>query len=119
MPAVVLLIIVLLVVFLVLKSVHDARARSAGDESNDDAAPSTRPSRSERRVAARREAREPAPSVPVDENALKAHAAKLRKAVAEGLISAEEATASVVRQSHGHMSEEAARELLDIDDEAA
>lgn len=116
MPAVVLLIIILLVVFLVLKSVHDARDRSAegtGDGESGEGA--------KRTVWTQRRGRQkPAsPSGEIDREALSTHVTKLREAVAHGLISTDEAAASVVRHTDGELSEESARQLLDSDDEAA
>lgn len=120
MPGVVLLIIILVVAFLVLKSVHDARTRGAegsAEEGGGEAAPAMRAGRGERRAGRRPSRERSAP--PVDHEALTAHVTKLREAVAAGLISADEAAASVVRQSEGQLSDEAARKLLDLDDEAA
>lgn len=117
MPAVVVLIIVLLVVFLVLKSVQDARARPAeGDDDHGSGQGSKRPAWSQRRAR-----HQPASSPPteIDREALSAHVTKLREAVAQGLISADEAAASVVRHTEGALSEESAHQLLNSNDEAA
>lgn len=113
MPAVVLFIIVLLVAFLVLKSVRDARQSAATRPDDGEPARPQRSSRGERRAA-----RDPAPSAPIDQEALTAHVTKLRGAVSEGLISSDEAVASIVRHTEGGLSEEAARKLLDIDEAA-
>lgn len=116
MPAAVLLIIVVLVAFLVLKSIRDARQDGAGPHATDEgeAAHAPRPSRSERAGGAP----DTSPSAPIDEEALTAHVTKLREAVSQGLISGDEAVASVVRHTDGGLSEEAARKLLDIDEAA-
>lgn len=116
MPAVVLLIIVLLVVFLVVKSVHDARGRAAdGTGGDEDGKGATRSVWVQRRTS-----QKPAsPAAEIDREALSAHVTKLREAVAHGLISSDEAVASVVRHTDGELSEESARRLLDNDDEAA
>lgn len=115
MPAVVLLIIIVLVVFLVLKSVHDARGRAA-DGTDDEASEGTARSVWTQRRATKKPS---SPSAEIDREALSAHVTKLREAVAHGLISADEAAASVVRHTDGELSEESARQLLDSDDEAA
>lgn len=114
MPAVVLFIIVLLVALLVLKSVRDARHNAEAPASDDGEA--ARPQRAAR--GQRHAAGDTAPSAPIDQEALTAHVSKLREAVSQGLISSDEAVASVVRHTAGGLSEEAARKLLDIDEAA-
>lgn len=120
MPAVVLLIILLLVAFLLLKSFQDAKTRAAeSDAGEDKESGSSHPSRARRRLP-RRSREDPAPSAPpIDQEALAAHVTKLREAITKGLISNDEAAASVVRYTEGGLSDDAARKLLDTDDEAA
>lgn len=115
MPAVVLLIIVLLVVFLVVKSVHDSRGRADDTDGSETDTGATRSGLAQRRASQKPSS----PAANIDRQALSAHVTKLREAVAHGLISADEAAASVVRHTDGELSEESARQLLDSDDEAA
>lgn len=118
MPAVVLLIILLLVAFLLLKSFQDAKTRGAESDAGEKPG-SSHPSRARRRLP-RRSREDPAPSAPpIDQEALAAHVTKLREAITKGLISNDEAAASVVRYTEGGLSDDAARKLLDTDDEAA
>lgn len=121
MPVALLLVIVVLITFLVLKSLQDSKGRSSGpDQSTEGASPAAgRYSRLRRRGSDPGQSG-PKPSAPaIDQDALAAHVAKLRAAVAADLISDEEAVASVLRQTKGGLSEEAARRLLDTDDRAA
>jgi hypothetical protein len=111
MHVVVLLIVLAVIAFLLYKSVQDARERAAGG----DGAPAPRPPRPEPRRPAPRprgrpRARQRKPQI--DEEALAEHVAKLKQAVATDLISLDEAVASVIRQTEGALSEEAARKLL-------
>ena len=123
MPFVVLVVVLLLVGFLIWKSMQDSGTHPAAGEAAgpDRSAGGTHPSRLRRRGRTpgpgRPEPTPPAP--PIDQDALAAHVAKLRAAVAQGLISDDEAAASVVRQTRGGLSDEAARRLLDTDDKAA
>lgn len=110
--SIILLIIVLVLVFLLVKSLQDARARAAASSSQTS---SKRP----RRTRASREGRSRQPAAkPIDQDALAAHVAKLREAVASDLISFDEAAASVVRHTDGALSEEAARKMLETDEAA-
>lgn len=121
MPVALLLVIVVLITFLVLKSLQDAKGRSSDpDQSAEGTSPAAgRASRLRRRGPGQGPSA-PQPSAPtIDQDALAAHVAKLRAAVAADLISDEEAVASVLRQTKGGLSEEAARRLLDTDDQAA
>jgi hypothetical protein len=114
MPAVVLFIIALLVAFLVLKSLRDARQGTPASSTDDGPTTGPQPTpRSERQAP-----RQAHSSSPIDEEALTAHVTKLRQAVSQGLISGDEAVASVIRHTEGGLSEEAARKLLDIDEAA-
>ncbi|HVL98552.1 MAG TPA: hypothetical protein VM324_04590 [Egibacteraceae bacterium] len=49
---------------------------------------------------------------PIDEEGLAEHVAKLRDAIGAGLVTTDEAVASICRFTNGVLSEEAARELL-------
>jgi hypothetical protein len=109
MPAVVLLIVVVAVVLFLAKSVYDAQQLREGQGS-------PRVERLERRTP-----RTPRPRrarVVIDEQKLADHVAKLRKAVKAGLVTREEAAASIIRQADGQLSEEAALQLLNAKDAA-
>jgi hypothetical protein len=111
MPALVLLIVVIAVVLLLAKSFHDAQqARGEGGEPA-----SARPAPEPRR---RPSMSRPRRRLVIDEEKLADHAAKLRKAVEAGLVTSDEAVASIVRQTDGQLGEEAARQLLNIRDAA-
>jgi hypothetical protein len=112
MPVVVLLIVLAVIVFLLAKSLQDAKRQ------HDGAAPTsaTRGPAPTTPRPARQRARRRRPAL--DEEALEAHVGKLRDAVATGLISAEEAVDSIVRQTDGIVGQEAARKLLHQDDAA-
>lgn len=103
MPAVILLAIVVVVAVLVAKTLRDARR-------------SDLPARPERltpvRKAPRPRQRPPDPRAQLDEAALAEHVRKLRDAVGEGLVTMDDAVASICRATDGALSEEAARELL-------
>jgi hypothetical protein len=110
MAVVVLLIVLAVIAFLLYQSVQDARRRAEGGDV------AVRP-----QPAVRRPAPAPRPKprqrprprkVKVDQEALAEHVAKLRDAVSGDLISMDEAVASVVRQTDGALSAEAARKLL-------
>jgi hypothetical protein len=108
MPAVVLLIVVVAVVLFLAKSVYDAQQlREQTGEA---------PTRVERRPP--KTPRPRRPRVVVDEQKLAEHVAKLRKAVKAGLVTREEAAASIIRQAEGQLSEEAALQLLNAKDAA-
>lgn len=105
MPAFILLTVIIVVVVLVAKSVHDARQASPG---------LSRPAREPRppRPQARPRPTPRRPTKPVDEAALAEHVSKLRDAIGAGLVTTDEAVASICRFTEGNLSEEAARELL-------
>lgn len=103
MPPFIVLTILIVVVVLVAKSIHDARKGS-------EASPRPKPSRAPR--PPRAQARPARPTKPVDQAALAEHVTKLREAIAGGLVTTEEAVASICRFTEGALSEEAARELL-------
>lgn len=103
MPAFIVLTVIVVVVVLIAKSIHDAGA-SGGRER--DSAPSPRPLRPRPQPRVRR------PTRPLNEEALAEHVAKLRDAIGAGLISIDDAAASICRFTEGLLSEEAARELL-------
>lgn len=105
MPAFILLTIIIVVVVLVAKSIHDAR-QGAGSEPVASAEPRPLRPRPQPRARSRRGAK------PVDEQALAEHVTKLRDAIGEGLITTDDAVASICRFTDGVLSEEAARELL-------
>lgn len=107
MHYVVLLIVLGVIAFLLYKSVQDARARADGGTGHQTTTQTRRPSPKPR---PRPRARPRKPKV--DEEALGEHVAKLRQAVDTDLISLDEAVASVVRQTDGALSEDAARKLL-------
>lgn len=101
MPAVILLVILLVVAVLVVKTLRDARRPAPRSEAPSPAPPRPRPRP------------RPARSQPqVDEAALAEHVRKLRDAVGQGLVSMDDAVASICRATDGALSEEAARELL-------
>lgn len=106
MAAFILLTIIVVVVVLVAKAVHEAQ-RTDTPESATVAKPRTL--RSQHRPARRRPQ---ASSPPVDEQALAEHVRKLQEAIGGGLVTTDEAVASICRSTHGVLSEEAARELL-------
>jgi hypothetical protein len=106
MAVVVLLIVLAVIAFLLYQSVQDARRRAEAGGA---------PARPEPRRAPPKPKPRPKPrprKVKVDEKALAEHVAKLRDAIANDLISTEEAVASIVRQTDGAIGEEAARKLL-------
>jgi hypothetical protein len=112
MQYLVLIIVLGVIAFLLYKSVQDARERAAGT------APA-RPPAEPRAMPAPKPRSKPKPrpkprqrKPKVDQEALAAHVAKLREAVDGDLISMDEAVASVVRQTDGALSEDAARKLL-------
>lgn len=107
MHYVVLLIVLGVIAFLLYKSVQDARARAEGGPV---ARPAPEPRRPMPKPRPRPKARQRKPKI--DEAALAEHVAKLRQAVDTDLISMEEAVASVIRQTDGALSEDAARKLL-------
>lgn len=113
MPIVVLLIVLAVIAFLLYKSVQDARQQAGGAAGSTSARPPSSQPPSRPRARRQRSAKPK-----VDEEALAAHVAKLRSAVDEGLISMDEAIASVVRQTDGAVGEDAARKLLKQDDAA-
>lgn len=104
----ILLTIIIVVVLLVAKSIRDAQQAGSAEST------SRRESRAPRtaRAPARNQPRPRRPHKPVDEEALAQHVAKLREAIGAGLVTTEEAVASVCRFTDGVLSEEAARELL-------
>lgn len=107
MPFLVVLVIAI-VVLLVAKSLYDAHQLKAAQ---DDDAPSTPMAAPDRpRPARPRPRRRSLPQI--DEEALAEHVAKLRSAVNAGLVTEEEAVASIVRHADGALSEDAARQLL-------
>jgi flagellar biosynthesis/type III secretory pathway M-ring protein FliF/YscJ len=109
MVPLVLLVVLLVIGFLLYQSVQDARRRADGGA---DPAPQERP-KARRAAPKPREKPKPKPrKVKVDEEALEAHVEKLRSAIANDLISMDEAVASVVRQTDGAVGEDAARKLL-------
>jgi hypothetical protein len=108
MHVVVLLIVLAVIAFLLYKSVQDAKERAAGDGVSPPRAPRPEP----RRPAARPRPRKPPRKPQIDEEALAEHVAKLQEAIRTDLISLDEAVASVIRQTEGALSEEAARKLL-------
>lgn len=107
MPAFILLTVIIVVVVLVAKSIHDAR--------QDPHAP-PRPARQPRqRTPLPRPQPRPRPrrvTKPIDEAALAEHVSKLHDAIGAGLVSTDEAVASICRFTDGALSEEAARELI-------
>jgi hypothetical protein len=107
MPAVVLLIVVVAVVLFLAKSVYDAQ--QLREQTGETPRVERRPPKTPR---VRR------PRVVVDEQKLAEHVAKLRKAVKAGLVTREEAAASIIRQAEGQLSEEAALQLLNAKDAA-
>jgi hypothetical protein len=106
MAVAVLLIVLAVIAFLLYQSVQDARRRAAGGEPSPAPAPRRSPPKGRAKPKPRPR------KVKVDEEALAQHVAKLRDAVANDLISMEEAVDSVVRQTDGAITEEAARKLL-------
>jgi hypothetical protein len=109
MQFVVLLIVLAAIAFLLYKSVQDARER-AGDVGGEPRPPRPEPRRPAPRPRPRPRARQRKPQI--DEEALAEHVAKLRDAIQTDLISLDEAVASVIRQTDGALSEDAARKLL-------
>lgn len=104
MPIFIVLTVIIVVVVLIAKSIHDARHDPEG---------TPRPAREPRPARAPRPQPRPRrPTKPVDEAALAEHVAKLREAIAAGLVTTEEAVASICRFTEGALSEDAARELL-------
>jgi hypothetical protein len=105
----VVLLIVVVAVLLLAKSFYDAHRASA--EQGGRPAPKPRAPRPARaRPTARRRPK------PVDRAKLADHVKKLKDAVEGGLITTDEAVASIIRHSDGQLSEEAARKLLaDLD----
>lgn len=102
MPGFMLFIVIVVVVLLLLKSVHDAQqGKAGGGQPTPQPDPKPRP-----RARPRRKPK------PIDETKLADHVAKLREAVDGGLITTEEAVASIVRFTEGTLSEDAARQLL-------
>lgn len=101
----ILLTIIIVVVVLVAKSIRDAQQGGSAEST------ARRESRAPR-APARSQPRPRRPHKPVDEEALAQHVAKLREAIGAGLVTTEEAVASVCRFTDGVLSEEAARELL-------
>jgi hypothetical protein len=110
MHVVVLLIVLAVIAFLLYKSVQDARERAAGGGTDEPRMPRPEPRRPSPRPRSRPRGRQRKPQI--DEEALAEHVAKLREAVRTDLISLDEAVASVIRQTEGALSEEAARKLL-------
>lgn len=106
MPGFMLFIVIVVVVLLLLKSVHDAQqGKSSGGASPSPPEPQPR-ARPRPRPRPRRKAK------PIDEDKLADHVGKLREAVEGGLITTDEAVASIVRFTEGGLSEDAARQLL-------
>lgn len=107
MPIFIVLTVIIVVVVLIAKSIHDARH---------DPEAASRPAREPRPARAPRpQTRTPRPrrpTKPVDEAALAEHVTKLREAIAAGLVTTDEAVASICRFTEGALSEDAARELL-------
>ncbi len=108
MHYVVLLIVLGVIAFLLYKSVQDARERAEGGPAPRPARPESRRPTPKPRPRPKARPRKPK----IDEAALSEHVAKLRDAVDTGLISMDEAVASVIRQTDGALSEDAARKLL-------
>lgn len=106
MPMIVLLIVLAVIAFLLYQSVQDARRRAEGGGHT----PGPRPS--PRRASPKPRPRARPRKAKVDEEALGEHVAKLREAIANDLISMDEAVASVVRQTDGAIEDDAARKLL-------
>lgn len=105
MPAFILLTVIIVVVVLVAKSIHDARQDPHGVP-RPTREPRTRPTVPRPHPRPRRVTK------PVDEAALAEHVSKLRDAISAGLVTTDEAVASVCRFTDGALSEEAARELI-------
>lgn len=105
----VLLVVVVAMALLLARAVHNAQqARS----SMRDTTVSGRAGRTGT-PPERRGTTPPRPgSAPDDQEALAEHVRKLRQAVADGLITSDEAVGSIVRFTNGSWSEEAAAELL-------
>lgn len=104
MPGFMIFIVIVVVVLLLLKSVHDAqqgKSSAGASPSPPEPQPRARP-----RPRPRRKAK------PIDEDKLADHVGKLREAVEGGLITTDEAVASIVRFTEGGLSEDAARQLL-------
>jgi predicted lipid-binding transport protein (Tim44 family) len=100
MATVLLTLLLLATVVLLAKSYYDAQQRQQ-------TIPTPKPPRAGRyRPRPRRQQQ------PIDEEKLAEHVKALREAVGEGLISRQEAAASIVRQTEGQLSEEAALQLL-------
>lgn len=112
MSAFIVMIVIIVIVVLIAKSVYDAQ-QARSNEATQPRPQQVGHHRPDRRPRPRDE-----PPVSVDEGALADHVAKLGEAVSEGLISMDEATASVVRFTDGQLSEEAAAELLRRQDAA-
>lgn len=100
----ILLTIIIVVVVLVAKSIRDAQQGQVEP-------PSPRGSRAAR-TPTRSQPRPRRPHKPIDEEALAQHVSKLREAIGAGLVTTDEAVASVCRFTDGVLSEDAARELL-------
>lgn len=104
MPIFIVLTIIIVVVVLIAKSIHDARQ---------DPEAALRPAREPRPARTPRPHPRPRrPTKPIDEAALAEHVTKLREAIAAGLVTTDEAVASICRFTEGVLSEDAARELL-------
>lgn len=115
MPVVVLLIVLAVIVFLLVKSLQDAKRQQ--ESGGGSAASRARPARPSAPRPQRQRARRRQPAL--NSEALAAHVAKLRQAVETELISVDEAVDSIVRQTDGAVGPEAARKLLQQEDDAA
>jgi hypothetical protein len=100
MTTALLVLLLLATVVLLAKSYYDAQQRQQAIRTPKTAA------RGRYRPRPRRQVQ------PIDEAKLAEHVKALREAVADGKISHEEAAASIVRQTDGQLSEEAALQLL-------
>lgn len=126
MPAVILLLILVVITVLLVKAIIDARQQFPGPVRRRPnqrrrrlPTPRRPPLPNERRRPAPNERRRPRPgkAAPLpdpalDEAGLDEHVEKLRSAVRGGLVSVDDAVASIRRQTGGRVSDHAARELL-------
>jgi hypothetical protein len=102
MATALLVILLLATVLLLAKSYYEAQQRQQAGS----VGPARPASPGRYRPRPRRQSKS------LDERQLAEHVKALREAVAGGLISREEAAASIVRQTDGQLSEEAALQLL-------
>lgn len=110
MPNLILLVVLAIIIVVLVKSIVDAqRARSGSPSPASASRPEPRRPRRERRRE-RPNLRQVKPAI--DSEALAAHVTKLKAAVGSDLISTDEAVASIIRQTDGAVSEQAARKML-------